>query len=64
MTMTLIKHPLTDEERKANQKALAKHLLDRKKQAQAEMLEEYRTNPRIKKIFEELQQQNKIENAL
>jgi hypothetical protein len=64
MTITLITHPLTEAERKANQKALAKHLLERKKQAQEEMLEEYRTNPRIKKIFEELQQQNEVTNVL
>ncbi len=53
MTITLIKHPLTDEERKANQKALAKHLLDRKKQAQAEIREDAK-NPLFLVKLEEL----------
>jgi hypothetical protein len=64
MTITVIKHPLTDEERSQNRSALIKHLKDRKRLAQEEMQEEYRTNPKIRQIFEELRQQNEITNAL
>ncbi len=64
MTITVIRHPLTDEERSQNRSALIKHLKDRKRLAQEEMQEEYRTNPKIKQIFEELRQQNEIANAL
>ncbi len=53
MTITVIKHPLTDEERSQNRSALIKHLKDRKRLAQEEVKADAQ-NPFLLSKLEEL----------
>jgi hypothetical protein len=58
--MTTTDIVLTEEELKRNRQAMAKFLLERKRETLREMREEYRNNPEMSKIVENLRKRAQI----
>jgi hypothetical protein len=59
MTITVIRHPLTDEERSQNRSALIKHLKDRKRLTQEEISADAQ-NPFFLSKLDELRTKKKL----
>jgi hypothetical protein len=61
--MATINRNISPEERQANIDALINHLVTSKRETQAQMRQEYLTNPRKKQLVEELKQKNATSRA-